>query len=283
MNKSLRHPYALVQTVADLLRQSAKLRSLTYLGLAAGSAEMVNQLIYDPSDPNSTIHYTLFPITVALTYAFASVSPEDRAAWHRLPAREEWTQLGRGIILGGGAILGFLGLAIAGGWASAPRWGWETIGLQPVLSAIALTSVNNAVTVWNEETVFHGYGFDSLKKGFGLYAAIVMSTALFAIYHGLGVRRLLALSLLGLVFLLLRLETGSLWLPIGFHWGWNMVQHVVLGDPDGTPSIRPLLVHGPEAWIGRPGALQPGWFVIIYLLLLVALLIWRRARRSTSQ
>jgi hypothetical protein len=265
----------------DLLRGSPRLRALLYLALAGGSAEAVNALVYDPDDPHASIHYTLLPIVVGLTAAFAQLTPEDAPAWKTPPGRKDLADLGRGALLGSAAILGFIGIAVARGWASAPRWGWEAAPPAEIARTIARQSLENAVTVWNEEMVFHGYGFDTLRQGFGLTAAVVISTVLFSLYHGLGVRRTIALALLGLVFLLLRLESGSLWMPIGFHWAWNMGQNALFGNPANGPSIRPLEVHGPEAWIGRPGALQPGWLVIIYLGVLAVWLVWRRVLAST--
>jgi membrane protease YdiL (CAAX protease family) len=269
--------------VFQRVRASPKARSVAYLGIAAGAAEIVNQLVYDPEDPWSNIHYPLFPITAALTYAFASQEPRDRDAWRRSPTRRDVGELGSGVVLGATAISGFLGIARLLRWVSAPLWGWETSSASEVVRAVGSHAVLNASAVWNEEMVFHGYGFDLLRRAFGLYWACLISTVLFAVYHGLGVRRVLALSLLGAVFLLLRLETESLWLPVGFHWAWNMVQDAVVGNPDVAPSIRPLLVHGPEAWVGRPGAVQPGWLVVLYLAALFGFLLWRRARRATPQ
>jgi membrane protease YdiL (CAAX protease family) len=78
---------------------------------------------------------------------------------------------------------------------------------------------------------------------------------------------------------LLRLRSGGLWLPIGYHWAWNVVQTAVLGAPDAAPSVRPLHVHGPRRWMGWPGHPEPGLLSTL-IHLAVVLLAWVGMRRS---
>jgi hypothetical protein len=52
----------------------------------------------------------------------------------------------------------------------------------------------------------------------------------------------------GTTLMLLRLHSDALWLPVGYHWAWNVLQTAVFGASDAAPSIRPLHVHGPERW-----------------------------------
>jgi membrane protease YdiL (CAAX protease family) len=279
-------PATAMDTMNRALRASPALRSAAYLSAAAGSAELMHRLIHNPEsqDPFASFqfHYPLLPTTLALTYCFARLDPQDTQAWQQWPSRTDVKDLCNGAALGTAAISGFLGIAIACKLASAPAWGWQTSPAAHVVNTVKVSAANNAAAVWNEEMVFRGYGFDVLRRAFGIYPAALISTGLFAIYHGFGVRRLLALSLLGAVILLLRLETGSLWFPIGFHWAWNIVQEAVIGNPALAPSIRPLHVQGPEAWIGRPGAVQPGWLVILYLTGVLGLLLWRAGKRSQA-
>ena len=60
----------------------------------------------------------------------------------------------------------------------------------------------------------------------------------------------------GTVLILLRLHSDALWLPIGEHWAWNVLQATIFGPPEADPAIRPLHVHGAEPWMGRPGSLN---------------------------
>jgi membrane protease YdiL (CAAX protease family) len=88
-------------------------------------------------------------------------------------------------------------------------------------------------------------------------------------------------ALAGALLALLRLRTGNLWHVAGFHWGWNITQKAIFGPPDGAPSLRPLQLHGPPEWVGRPGHPDPGWLQIATttVMTLVAGLAFRWAER----
>lgn len=78
-----------------------------------------------------------------------------------------------------------------------------------------------------EEMLFRGYGFQVLLASLGSYATIVPVSVLFGFAHAtnqnaswLGLfNTMLWGVLLGWAFL----RSGDLWLPIGLHYGWNLV------------------------------------------------------------
>jgi hypothetical protein len=82
--------------------------------------------------------------------------------------------------------------------------------------------------------------------------------------------------------MLLRLHSDALWLPVGYHWAWNVLQAAIFGAPGFAPSLRPLQVHGPERWMGRPGQPEPGLLSTL-IHLAVALLLWLWMRRSRTR
>jgi membrane protease YdiL (CAAX protease family) len=212
-----------------------------------------------------------FPGVVAITDLFTRLRPEDRTVWTQRPTPTELSDLVLGVALGLGASTAVLGVGMARGWMSAPRWGWEE-GLSPqtVLASVGLTAAQQATLVFNEEMIFRGYGFTTLREAFGLPTALTLSIALFARYHGPGWKRFVGLACAGLFLVLLRLRTGNLWLAAGFHWGWNVAQISLFGTEDSPPSLRPLRLHGPEAWVGRPGLPTPGWLHIVATFLMAA-------------
>jgi hypothetical protein len=135
-----------------------------------------------------------------------------------------------------------------------------------VLASVALLIAQEGTTVYDEEMVFRGYGLDTLHEALGLSGALALSIALFARYYGPRAKRFLGLSIAGLLLALLRLRTGNLWLVSGFHLAWNVTQKSIFGPPDGAPSLRPLHVHGPVEWLGRPGHPEPGWLQTLWVL-----------------
>lgn len=275
--------------VVNLLRRSAGVRASAYFASMVGVLLTASRLPYDPENPfTQAVQPKAFPSVVALTDLFTRLRPEDRATWTRQPTRDDLADLAQGIALGLAASTATLGIGMAKGWMSAPAWGWKG-GLAPgtVLAAAALTAAQQGAGVFNEEVIFRGYGLDTLRLAVGLPTAVTISTALFARAHGPGWKRFVGLGAAGLFLTLLRLKTGNLWRAAGFHWGWNVAQISLLGPEDGPPSLRPLHLHGPEGWVGKPGEADPGWLQILATLALVAIaggaLGYQQGRRAMEQ
>lgn len=272
------------RTMTRLLRESPSLRSFAYLSSMVGVLFVVGKLPYDKENPfEANGHPLAFPGVVGITGLFTYLRPEDRVGWEQWPSRRQLADFARGLVLGGVAWSVTTGIAAAKGWASAPAWGWsDSVSPLGVLSSAVLIAAQEGTLVFDEEMVFRGYGLDTLEQALGLPGALALSIPLFARYHGPGWKRFLGLSVGGLLLALLRLTTGDLWLVAGFHYGWNVAQKSILGPPDGAPSLRPLKIHGPETWIGRPGYPEPGWLQIGTLAVLAALTaaaLWRKRGR----
>jgi membrane protease YdiL (CAAX protease family) len=212
------------------------------------------QLPYDPNDPfQEHIHPIAFPGVYGITNLFTHLRPDDRAAWEQPINKEQLAELLKGFGYGSAAILSVLAFAAARGWVSAPHWGWQGTDHSPatVIASATLRAAQTAMLVYNEETIFRGYGFDQLRKALGTPGAVVVSSALFARYHGPGWNRFFGLGVAGLLLSLLRLNTNSLWFAAGFHFAWNLMQTSVFGPHESAPSLRPLHLHGPTRWVGR--------------------------------
>jgi membrane protease YdiL (CAAX protease family) len=145
---------------------------------------------------------------------------------------------------------------------------------------MAVRAITHAAFAWNEELVFRGYGYDVVRAAIGPVAASIVLTALFAAYHPWRVQVLLGEAALGLVLLALRVKSGDIWLPLGYHWAWNVIQTAILGPADGPPSLLPLRVTGPYSWMGRPGYPEPGLLMAgVNLLIAMAIAVsWRRSQ-----
>ena len=109
-----------------------------------------------------------------------------------------------------------------GGPASLALWG----GGGFVVLAIAAT---------NEEIMFRGYPFQRMVESIGPLGAILILSVLFGSIHlgnpnstWVGAANT---ALVGIPFSVAYLRTRMLWLPIGMHFAWNIVQGFVLGLP----------------------------------------------------
>ena len=67
-----------------------------------------------------------------------------------------------------------------------------------------------------EELAFRGVGLDGFKRSFNTFWAVVWISLLFGLYH-FSLPLLLPLSLLGVLFAVVRLVSGSLWCAVAMH------------------------------------------------------------------
>jgi len=177
-----------------------------------------------------------------------------------------------------------MSVAATRGWISIPYWGWEHASATALIRSTAFMSVGYLAAAWNEEMVFRGYGFETLRAAIGQRAATGVLIPVFGLYHGLnGLNSQLLVGTMaaGTALTMLRLYSDALWLPVGYHWVWNILQTAVFGPPDAAPSIRPLQVHGPYFWVGRPGNPEPG-VLSTCIHFTMALLVWLWMRHSTT-
>jgi membrane protease YdiL (CAAX protease family) len=227
------------------------------------------------------IHLLVFPITLAVTRGFAQLRPEDQARWTLMEQTGSLGKALQGAGIGSAALLAMLGIARAQGWVSAPHWGEATDdGLTPAESA-AILAVSHLAIAINEELVFRGYGYTTLSLALPEPLPSAIVTALFAMAHPIKLRTLVGEAALGLALLALRQRSGSIWMPVGFHWASNFLQSAVFGPPDGAPSLRPLQLHGPAFWLGRPGHPDPGLLATLTCLAVAAgIWLWPAADRA---
>ena len=79
-----------------------------------------------------------------------------------------------------------------------------------------------------EEVLFRGYILKNLMTSFNKYVALIVSSILFALIHGLNPNidlfSLTNLFLAGILLGLSYLYTKNLWFPIALHLSWNLFQ-----------------------------------------------------------
>ncbi len=108
-----------------------------------------------------------------------------------------------------------------------------------------------------EEVMLRGYTFQALAEQWGGAAAALITAILFAALHGInphaGWGSFGGILVSGILFGAAVLVTGRLWLPIGLHVAWNLLEGPVLGFPVSGMAfpgdITPVLT-GPALWTG---------------------------------
>jgi membrane protease YdiL (CAAX protease family) len=152
-------------------------------------------------------------------------------------------------LLGGAA--GGLGLAAVTIGTIALLGGYQVIGWGTIAGALTIVGMMCAVAV-AEEVLFRGMILRLLQQRLGTWIALAGSAVLFGLIHLLNPGATLwgavaiaveAGLMLGAAFV----ATGSLWLPIGLHLGWNVALAAIFGTLGATLGF---LNPPPEAGLG---------------------------------
>ncbi|MCS7177864.1 MAG: NUDIX domain-containing protein [Anaerolineae bacterium] len=186
-----------------------------------------------------------------------------------------------GLALGAGTmvLIGAVLLALN----PQPSWPGRGDGWKFLLDAVALLPAAAA-----EEIAFRGYLQRALTTWRGPIVGVLVPSVLFALFHALNPNvsplALVNIALAGAVFAVAAERTGTLWLPIAYHYAWNLTQGPVLGLPVSGMAWNGLLalpVGGPSWLTG--GAFGPeGGLLSTAVLALSLLPLWALTRCPAS-
>lgn len=178
------------------------------------------------------------------------------------------------------AIVGALG-GVHISWQPTP--GFNATVLLGVLAMVILSSVV-------EEIVFRGVILEAVRQWVGPRTGVIVSSVVFGAMHllnpGATVWSAVAIAMeAGVLFGILYLVTGSLWVTIGIHAGWNLTE-ALLGIPVSGEHPQGLLTVTPTGspWIsggafGIEASVVP--VVIGGIVALVAAVVFRRRKDQT--
>ncbi len=226
--------------------------------------------------------WTRAPLIIGWTVLCRTLSPLPHQQWRVIPNAYDLRSALGGVELGAIAYGVWLGVAYAKGWIRWTPWMRTTVSVRRLTSSILVMLVSDVVVAWHEEVAYRGYGFDSATATVGTPAAIVSTTTAFALGHGPGTMMFVGQGVVGGALLALRLASDSLWLPIGYHFAWNVLQTSIFGPLDALPSLLPLQTQGPRSWLGRPGYPEPGLLsTLVHLAVTAGITLWTWYRRQS--
>ncbi len=198
--------------------------------------------------------------------------------------RESLRQLAGGMAVGGLAMAGIFAVSWGAGWIASVRLGWGAGFPADLLAAVILLAVTHWFVALSEEIAFRGYVLQNLRLQGGWAVAILGSSLLFAVFHGLnpsfGLGALSGIASAGLFLALGYRVSGALWFPIGLHFAWNTAEGPIFGFPVSglvTPSLL-ILEPGPADPLITGGAFGPEAGLLgigAALLGAIALWLWR--------
>lgn len=136
-------------------------------------------------------------------------------------------------------------------------------------SRMLLTSLFTSLLVAvYEELLFRGYILQILIRGGGVVFGIVTSATLFSLFHlqagYYSIPQLLAIGVIGVALAALTIKTRSLWIPIGFHFGWDLAAKL-------SPPVEAIGVL----------YLEPMYFLAFLVLMIVLVLLPLNSDRAS--
>lgn len=138
-------------------------------------------------------------------------------------------------------------------------------GLPPA-SVTLFILANTALVGWSEEVMFRGIWLRGLYRSFGIWFAIIGSSALFGAMHVLNVfltgdlngavMQALSAFLSGVFLAAVRLRTGSLWTGIVLHGLWDAGTFLIAagGTAAATATVAPA--SAPASAMGAYGSVM---------------------------
>lgn len=220
---------------------------------------------------------------LALTYAFRRYIDRESFVSLGFVRRKGWlAEIGWGVALGFVLMALIFAVEWGGGLLEVQGFAWEVKPLGTISGLLGQYLLFSIMVAVSEEMVFRGYLLANLRQWRGDVLAILLSSILFGVFHGLNPHAtplaLAQLVLAGVVFSLAFLVTGNLWLPMAFHFSWNFFEGPIFSFPVSglelggllrlkVSETAPLITggpFGPEAGLVGLGALSLTILLFVY-------------------
>jgi membrane protease YdiL (CAAX protease family) len=171
-----------------------------------------------------------------------------------------------------GGIIGIASFALipvaahALGWAAIHPSGGDA---PDILRSFGVSSGVFLVAAASEEIGLRGLPIALF--GARTLLAVVVTALIFVAFHLVnpGANAIAAIEVLvaGITLAVARLRTRALWLPIGWHAGWNLAQGWIFGTRvsgaiPATAPLFPTVLTGPAAWTGGPFGPESGFLSV---------------------
>lgn len=196
----------------------------------------------------------------------------------------------RNFLIGLAAGIGLLAVQLGAMFALGGfSFGTSNGGIRSLLAPAVLYAALFAGVGIFEETAFRGFVLVQLSRAISFWPAAILLCVLFGAVH-LGndnenIFGAVAAGLFGVVFAYSFRATGSLWLAIGLHTGWDYAESFIFGVPDSGMTLDGRVLHpafhGPD-WLTGGSVGPEGSILILGPLLAILLIGWAlRPRRIT--
>lgn len=187
-----------------------------------------------------------------------------------------WGETAAGTLLGAVPICLLTGLALTAGYGTV---GPGNLGLADVLpTLLPMMGAGVLLAAWEEFTL-RGYLLRQLSIGINPTAAVVITGVLFGLMHsgnpGANWQGLLYTAIGGILMALLVIRSGSLWLVIGYHFGWNAAAYSLFGlelsGMEGDKSIFASTITGADWLTGGSYGFEASLPAVVFEVLVLSI------------
>jgi uncharacterized protein len=217
------------------------------------------------------------PLILGFTYLFRRRL--DKRPWSGMALASSLTTpllAVLGLTLGCALIGGVFAIESALGWIQVTMTAFAASTFMTALPLVLAGLVFAGATGFIEELGFRGYIFQNLGNRFPIWAATLITGLVFGLLHfgeirSGGVIFLVQAVLITTMFVVCRLRTGTLWLAIGVHAGWNWTESNIIDFSNSDPNA---LVH--LKFVQPLTAIQPefGFAGVLMELVAIGLIVW---------
>lgn len=156
-----------------------------------------------------------------------------------------WIDLLVGIAVTSAVIALLFLLSVEAGWLVVNGWVWNSLPLGRLLGAVWTSLLINASVAVLEELSSRAYLLTGLKEAWGRWLGLVVMSAVFGAVHLLAYLSsgypffALALPVVAaFLFGWIYLQTGSLWLPVGIHFAYDLMEMDILNLSGDMSNAR---------------------------------------------
>ena len=230
------------------------------------------------------------PLTLVLGLATAALALFVYARmvrWSECRAPAEVAVKGAAARVGLGALIGVVWFAAVIG-NIAFNGDYRVLGFGSAAGPVGLFGFMAAAAV-TEELMFRGILFRIIEGRTGTWIALVVSSALFGLYHmsnqNATVWGAVAIAVeAGGTLAAAYAATRSLWVPIGLHFGWNFAEAGIFGaEVSGNGKTQGLLhsvTSGSTLISGGDFGPEASLYSVVFGVLLTIAFIWLARRRG---
>ncbi|MTI21504.1 CPBP family intramembrane metalloprotease, partial [Fulvivirga sp. RKSG066] len=174
-----------------------------------------------------------------------------------------------------GLVLGFLIISVAVALMYVLGY-YEVLEVNDLYSFLPSATLILGVVVL-EELVFRGLIFTIIEKWKGTTVALFASSILFQLPHFMNPHEDILPATLGVLFGMatayMYIDTRTLWLPIAFHFSWNIAQPILGTTLSGISEFDAVLItqiDGPELITGSAFGVEDSLVAMLSLIAIIA-------------